>query len=412
MKKKHKLLFVLLLLFPALSWAIDFGLILDQSIAYGGFGKDGNVDYVGRLIPRFSTLLNDDVEVYVSAGLGAEYQKEDWTFIPELLRTEVSWLSHNMYLQAGRMNYSDPLGFIAEGLFDGVRFSYNSTLGTVSAGAWYTGFLYKNRANIAMTRDELESLFIELNYGDFFDTYFAPRRFVAALDYQHPNIGGLLRTNVSLMGQFDLSGEKLNSQYLTARFSVPYRAFRFDLGGSFELIEVSGDLETAFGTKISSGLKPALALELRAGWTLPTDFNSRVSFLGRYFSAEGDDGGITAFMPLTIKNQGSIFRSRPWGISMLSFEYMARLHRTFSMNFASSYFIRNDKKTYYGYIINDKSDDGYFMGNEFVARLYWRPYSDISANLGGGVFLPSMGNVAPKAPVLWRVELNLVLSFI
>jgi hypothetical protein len=49
--KKH--LLILFLLFPYLSlWAVDFGLILNQSAGYGGIGKDGLFDYSLAAVPR------------------------------------------------------------------------------------------------------------------------------------------------------------------------------------------------------------------------------------------------------------------------------------------------------------------------------------------------------------------------
>ena len=66
--------------------------------------------------------------------------------------------------------------------------------------------------------------------------------------------------------------------------------------------------------------------------------------------------------------------------------------------------------SYAGYPIPDEGSDENFLGNEFFARLLWSPASDLQISLGGGIFLPSMGNVAPKVDNLWRVELGVVFS--
>jgi len=50
------------------------------------------------------------------------------------------------------------------------------------------------------------------------------------------------------------------------------------------------------------------------------------------------------------------------------------------------------------------------MGNEFSARFFWNPFSDLQMNIGAGIFLPGLGNAAPKADPLWRAEIGLILS--
>jgi hypothetical protein len=97
---------------------------------------------------------------------------------------------------------------------------------------------------------------------------------------------------------------------------------------------------------------------------------------------------------------------------VISLDYIIRPHRKFSAGISSSYFIRNDLKTYNLYPLTEENSGGYILGNEFFARLLWSPVSDIQVNLGGGIFLPSMGNAAPDAVNGWRVELNLILLVI
>jgi hypothetical protein len=95
---------------------------------------------------------------------------------------------------------------------------------------------------------------------------------------------------------------------------------------------------------------------------------------------------------------------------MISLDYSARLNRSFAVSLSSYYFIRNDQFTYVGYPVDLEDNDGHFLGNEFFARLLWRPASDVYFNLGGGLFLPSLGDVAPRMNNAWRVELGLIIS--
>ena len=372
--------------------AFDFGLILNQDADYGGYGNDGSFTYSGSLIPRLSALLGDTGSLYISAVMEAAYDDE-WTFAPELLRTELSMYSGNLEFTAGRMYYSDPLGFIAQGLFDGAQIAYDTEAGTFSAGAWYTGFLYKRRANITMTAEDYERYAAALDFSDFKNTYFAPRRVVASLGWEH--LGWPVKTRLSLLGQFDVSGgdELLHSQYLVGKITMPHNMFSFDLGGCLELIQDDGESGTAFAAEAGIAFMPAARLPMK------------LSLLGCYSSA-----GEQAFLPLTTVNKGEIFKPKLSGLSFVSLDYIARLNRELSAGVTSTYFIRSDLETYSGYPLADESDKGYFLGNEFFARLLWSPYSDLQINLGGGVFLPSMGNVEPKAEPYWQVKLNVVFS--
>jgi hypothetical protein len=406
MNKRLVLIFCLLFFTCILIPAADFGLILDQNADYGGFVRtagdfaDGTFAYSGIFIPRVSALLGDVADIFISAGFETSFN-EKWFFVPELLRTELSIYSGMVDFTIGRMFYSDPLGFIADGLFDGMSLALLSEAGTFSLGAWYTGFLYKRRANIAMTYEEALSYAIPFEYNDFFNTYFAPRRFVAALGWEH--LGGSVQKMVSVLGQFDLnngfnfSGESLlHSQYLIGKFSIPGNLLSFDLGGALGLIQYGGEPGMSFAAELGITLTP------------PASFPNRLSFLGRY--STGNAGGqVSPFQPITVKTQGEILGAKLSGISFVSLDYAARLHRTLSLGITSSCFIRSDLETYMTYPTEENSG-GYFLGTEFFGRLLWSPLSDLQFNLGGGAFLPALGNAARSADISWRAELNAVIS--
>jgi hypothetical protein len=385
--KKH-LLFLFLLL-PCLSlWAVDFGLILNQSAGFGGIGNDGVFDYSIAAIPRVTGLIGTTGDFIVSGGIEAGYD-EGWSFVPELLRTELSFHPGNWAFEIGRMYHSDPLGFVAEGLFDGFKAAFNSEYGTFSAGAWYTGLLYKKRTAIEMTPEESEAYNTPLDYGDLQGTYFSPKRFLAALAWEH--LGGAVQARASVMGQFDLYSEKpLHSQYTLVKLTLPVSNFSFDLGGCFELLQNDGESETAF------------AAEAGIAFTPQTSIKNRLSLLARYSSSK--------FLPFTSESQWNILRVKHSGLSLIKLDYAARLNPVFSMGLSSTYFIRNDLETYKGYPLPGEDNKGYFMGNEFFARLFWSPASDLQASLGAGIFLPSLGDAAPKADNYWRVELSVIFS--
>ena len=357
---------MILFSFPHL-WAQDFGLIFDQTAGFG----NGKFDYEGTLIPRYSTFLGEDGEFYISGGIKVEGLNGSITFIPELLRTELSWHFDIGDLKAGRIYYSAPLPFIVEGLFDGARFSLDTAMGSFSIGAMYTGLLYKKQVNITMTEKELLSNSSKLDYGNFANTYFAPQRLISAVGWEYPNLLDIVRVRLALLGQFDLSGEKLNSQYLAARFTMPVETFVVDLGGCLEAIEDSSDPRVEF------------AGEFGIGRMLPVFAQSQISLLGRFSSG--------AFQPVTTMPQGDVYKKRLSGLSMISLDYTARFDRYVSAGLSFSFFA-------------DSGDSS--LGNELFGKLYWSPASDLWLNLGGGVFIPYTGNVG----ILWRLELNAVFS--
>jgi len=370
------------LLFVSSLFAVDVGVVLDQNAEYSGSGGDTAFSYKGILIPRVSGLLGKNAEFLFSAGLN--YKSDPWAFVPEILQAGITGRSWGLEFAFGRMAYSDPLGYIASGLFDGGRLTFNTDTGSFSAGAWYTGFLYKKRISVEMTEKERGANNAVLNYGDFVNSFFAPRRVLAAIDWVHKGLWDRALAKLSLLGQFDLSDDKLHSQYLTGKATVPFGAYSFDLGGCFELIEVNDDIGSAF------------AAELAFTWRNHAHYLS----LGAKYSSGGSDS-IAPFSPLTTNAPGQMLKPKFSEITVLSLDYTARLHETFSAGLYPAYFILNDSQS-----VKDKR----MLGGEIFAALYWSPVPDISVNLGGGAYMPSLGDVAPEDKSYWRVELNVILS--
>jgi hypothetical protein len=402
MKKSIAVFTTVILLTSALQ-AADFGVLLDQTAGAGGI-TDGDpaFDYEASLIPRFSALLGDSGDVYVSAGFTFRYDEEAY-FIPELLRTELSWRFGNAKITAGRMRYSAPFTALADSLFDGLQLSYSTSLGIFNAGAWYTGLLYKERANIIMSGEDFASYYADLDYDNFADTYFASKRMVAAAGWEHPALAELLRTKLSVIAQVDLNGNDnyLHSQYITARIGIPVSRFMLMLGGALELAEAS---------QAEEDINIGFAGELGVNWNLPTAFSSRLSLSGYYSSGHAEDSSTVAFTPITAQFCGNILQANPSAISTINLDYTARLHQSFSLSVASMYFIRTDLGTFVSYPLDVETSDGHCLGNEFYVNLIWSPASDLQVNLGGGIFVPAMGNAAPDSEPQWRAELRAIFT--
>jgi hypothetical protein len=376
--------------------AKDFGLVLDQRFSLGGIEEETQPAYTGTVLPWFSALGETGWDIHVSAGLTFKYEQEETFFIPELFRTQVRYRRGPQVIQAGRIRYADPLGLVAAGLFDGVSYSLDRGGAAFSAGAWYTGFLYKKSANITASAEDAIAYDAKFELEQFGDTYLASRRLLAALGFEHPSLAGMLELQLSLAAQVDLNGrdELLHSQYLTAKLSAPVRACVFTLGGSFETIQDGGELK--------------LALLGRPGisWALPTAIHDRLS-LSAWFSSGASGGLLAAFVPLTAIPQGNILKAAITGLSALHTEYTARPHQTLSVTGKFFYFVRSDQGSYR---LWPAAGDGYFLGGELYARALWSPVSDLTLNCGGGVFLPQLGNAGPAEKARWKIEIGAVFA--
>jgi hypothetical protein len=166
-----RIVFLLLIIFPACLWAYDFGVSFNQDLGFGGVGSATETDYLAGFIPYFSTSVGSSGDLYVSAFVKVVYEYEKTAFLGEFLHTEFSLRFNNFKIRAGRIPYAAPLDFVAEGFFDGAQVSYDTKLGTFNAGGWYTGLLYKKSANIIMTSEDFDSYYTALDYDDFSNTY-------------------------------------------------------------------------------------------------------------------------------------------------------------------------------------------------------------------------------------------------
>jgi hypothetical protein len=385
-------------------YAADFGLLLGQYMEANTAGSDnaapapGGFEYQANILPRVSFVFNDENDLYISAGLSLNYEKKFY-FVPELLRTEYSHHTNNWELIVGRMYYDDPLDFVANGLFDGARFTYNTPVGVFGLGAWYTGMLYKRNANITMTAEDQISWDTPLNYSDFGKTYFSPRRFLSSVDWEHPSLAELLRLRAAVALQVDLTSNetRYNSQYFIAKASMPFKSFLFELGGGFETAIDDGSFHIAF------------AWDMGAFWNLPTKFKSRLSLTGHF--AGGNTGGfVAAFVPVTGTLYGSVIQTKLSAMSILGLDYTARIIDSLGASFGMSYFVRNDLGTFMAWPVNPANNTGHFLGSEFVLRVVWNPVSDIQLGLGAGVFAPGMGNVNPDEKPRLHADLTAVIS--
>ena len=371
-----KLLFCsLLIVLCTLLTAFDFELVLDQTADYVNTKDDDTFGLEGSFVAKVSGLLSHNGNYIVSMGISNE--DDPWAVIPELIEAGLFFGFNAGNFCIGRTYYQDPLGFIVNGYFDGAQVSYDTSVGIFSAGALYTGLINKKRANIEMTEQEQLHNISAIKYDDFANTYFAPNRAVVALEWAHPLVTQHLRLGASFLGQFDFTDEKLDSQYIIAKITMPFRGFSFDLGGCFSLIQHSGESEAA------------IAAQAGLNWYTQ---KQGISFLARY--SGGNNGSFVPFLPVTTVTQGNVYEAKLTGLTMFSLDYNVRLGHNLFFNISPACFIDN------------YDSDGGLLGTEIYGKLNWSPFTDIMLGLGGGVFINQDDDN------IWKIELSFVVSFI
>jgi hypothetical protein len=378
-----------------LCFSRDFGFILNEN-ALVSEGESGITEYSGALAPWFAAPLGDRADLYLSGGISARYEDDEWKALPEIYRFEFTYNpSADLRLELGRISFRENLSAVMTGLFDGAAAGLNLGGGRLNAGLFYTGLLYKKAAYIYLGPQDRR---------DYYDTdvYFASRRVVAELHWEKTSIFDT-DSNLSLGGiaQFDLNDTDtgINSQWIEARFTMPLGSrFNTVSGAVLELAETSGEDPYA-----------AFALSAELQW-FPASSISDVWTIGGSFSSGAWNDGLGGFIPLTAKAQGRVLRPMLSGIALAETAYTARLHQSFSATISGAYLFRTDKTTYAAPDMDAESSSP-LLGGELYGSLSWTPFSDVLVSLGGGVFLPQTGKVfSDDAEVKYRVELAAAIS--
>jgi hypothetical protein len=373
--KRAALVFILFALYAGFAFSLDLGLLLDNNIE----AEDKYFSYSPAFIPWFSWDNGQNISVYLSGIVSLKYNKYDDginnnddfrkpLLLPELSRFSFIWRGGQRYsIEAGRVEYTDILEQTAASLFDGLRFRADASVCSVTIGAFYTGFLYKETAKILMTGNDAIEYAKPVEYHNF---------------------------SFEAIAQFDLNNneEKLNSQYAQAVLEFfTQKNMRISGGFVFETMENGdGDLTAAFGA--------LAALET----DMPGFLNDNLKLTAK-FSSGPMNKTFTGFTPLTSITQGMVFPETLSGLWQAKINYAVRLLPTLFAEANASYFGR----TY-----NVTGSEGNLYGAEFWASLAWQPVEDIRAFLGGGVFIPKMGNAYPVGTdTLWKINAGLLLSF-
>jgi hypothetical protein len=400
-----RIFFFACLLLPGFAFALDFGIVIYQNPFFGTpeISGDDVVEYTGFILPWVSVFLREDTEIYVSGGLRPKYERFDlnddgreWGFIPDIGRFELSFLpGTNLSLHLGRFAFSDSLGFVFSGLFDGFGATWNIGGTRLKTGAFYTGLLYKKADYIIMSNSDLT------NYYDG-DVYFASRRLAFAVNWEATSfLDTRNQLDLGALAQFDLndSSDTLHSQYLLIRWRRSLgRGWYTDIGTVFDIEERNDEGGIGFAFSLTPFLVP------------PRRPYDRLFFNARFSSGNWSDR-VRSFKPVTTEAQGQILRTKISGLSLLELGYTIRLFPKLEGEAVAGYFFRTDRETFYDPDL-DSGSGAAVLGGELFACLRWAPESWCSVGLGLGFFLPQTGGAyKSQAENKWHLETSLALSF-
>jgi hypothetical protein len=380
------------------SFPQDFGFVISQKAAFtDGEKSGGHVEYALTPIPWFTAPLGNSADLYLSGGISAAYDGDEWQPVLEFYRNEIIYnpVPH-VRLEIGRLPFNDCLSHTMSGLFDGVSARFTIAGGRVETGIFYTGLLYKKTAYIFMSPED------HTDYHNR-DRYFASRRLAGGINWEHTSVFDS-RNSLYLSGifQFDLNGNesKIHAQYLEARFDMPLgSAVNTEFGFAAELAEETEQSPYA-----------AFTASTKIQWLPPTLLMDSISAAG-CFSSGAWNKAMGAFIPLSSPAQGNVLRPALSGIAFIQAAYTVRFFRGLSADFSGAYFFRTDTRTWYDPDMDTLSDSP-LLGGEIYGRLIWAPFSDMVLSAGGGVFLPKTGMVFKDDTALkYRVELTVDISF-
>jgi hypothetical protein len=390
------------LLAAASAGAMDFGLALSQEAKAENSAGNAEFFYTPVAGPWVSAV-GKSISFYFSGSAGFAFEKDAWRtplVLPELTRTELTWVvSPALSFTLGRQHFADPSGLAASGLFDGLSAAFSAGGSRFSAGAWYTGLLYKDTADIVMTnRDLAESAKPFALDG----SYFASRRVLASLQWENPGLTPASSLAVGILGQADVNDDpegRFHSQYLSARWGL-----RLSGGFSVEALAVLGA-----GEQEDRDLSLFFAAALGLGWTPPTSADDTLRLRALYSSPRVNDQ-VTAFVPVNSLPQGQVFGPALGGVSAVKLAYTLRPLPLLSLGAEGSYFIRVDTASFQD-TRDPLKEDGYFLGAEAFGTALWTPLPDIALSFGGGAFFPRLGNAfAADAETRWKAIVKLILS--
>lgn len=401
MNKTAFLLVLCFFLAAGIAVSMDFGLVISQEAAV----EEDVFQYTPAAGPWFSGRLGEKLRFHLSGKAALKYTdtdgwRDDPLFLLEAGRSELTWFaSPSLYVRLGRQEFRDPSGLAASGLFDGASASFSAGGGRFLAGAYYTGLLYKDTADIIMSGRDKEDHDESFSNGG---GYFASRRIVAALQWENPAAGPRSSFSLGLLGQLDCNGgeDEYNSQYLSGRYGVRLSNTGLEAAAALGAGEdPDGNLSLFFTGSLGLDRRFSVAQDARLG-------------IRGIYSSPDTGGRVSPFLPINSLPQGQVFSPALGGISVIKGFCTLRPLRTLALGAECSWFIRMDTVSFEDNVEPGKlKSSGYFLGGEAYGTVNWTPAPDMAFSIGGGAFFPALGNAFESdAKIRWKASAGIILS--
>jgi hypothetical protein len=412
--KKLRLFFVITFCLVAeAGFSVDFGVLAtinpDLKFDYSKHTVAEAITNDINLRAWVSAALGDKADLHVSAKAALKCRSLiwQWPLRFEAERTEFIFRpAPGMILEAGRMEIEDTSRMIAGGLFDGFRASLDTEAWALRFGAFYSGFMFKETAEIFMTPRDERSYAVKLHYDDP-ETYFASRRVLFSTDATIKMKPGF-SLGLATLAQFDLNkdgedpSDRLHTQYLSI---LPRWILAEDLGLSADAILGLAETDrndTLLFFAASAGLD----------WKIK-DRNDTLA-LDLHWAGGAHGNRIGPFEPVNVKAPGFAFNPRFSGVAVLSAAYNARPWKTVDLLARAAYFFRTDRDNFAFPDLApqfDPGSDSPLLGAEIYGLFDWTPFSFLRFWIESGVFLPGFGRAfVADAENRWRVKAGLTLS--
>jgi hypothetical protein len=354
-----------------------------------------------------SAALGEKADLYVSARVALKCRSLiwQWPLRFEAGRTEFIFRpAPDMILEAGRMEIEEPSRVIAGGLFDGFRASRDAEALALRFSALYSGFMFKETAELIMTARDERSYAVKLDYADL-ETYFASRRVLLAADATIKTKPGFF-LGLSALAQFDANNDRddlLHTQYLSV---LPRWTLKEDLDLR---------LGATLGLAETGRHNPRLFYAAAAGldWKVQK-FRNDTLLLDLHWAGGALGDTIGPFEPVNIKAPGFAFDPRFSGVAVLSAAYDTRPRKSVNLLAKAAYFFRTDRNNFAFPDLApqfDPGSDSPLLGAEIYGFFDWTPVSFLHFRTESGVFFPGLGRaVVANAENRWRIKAGLTLS--
>jgi len=337
--------------------------------------------------------------------------------VPQLDEAEFSFFPADIFfINFGRTVFKDPTQMIANGSYDGLNAMFNYGESHFKLSTFYTGLLTNKTAKLALSPSDRNHYFT--------DEYFALPHLMFSAYYDYVSKDKTKNFSFNILRQWDLKEEpvvKENPLDPDSKDKPNLQSMYFILNGSlmfWEKLNVNGGMSFCIANDGADHYY--LNMYMNGFYMFDFLFPSRVGLgLSAFYGNIEEPGAMPTFNKYQI---GYIYNPEAARIFALNSQYLVNLNSKISVEADLSMYFRMDTGYIPSYYLIDayenQSSSGVLLGSEFVFNMVYSIFSDISLNLGCGLFMPG-GSILPTSddqvysnntPPEWDIRLGIIIS--